>query len=101
MNVKCANQANSPLLVRRGGCAVMKDVAKHPCSAQTGWSNMTQTRSPEIMVNRPFRPLHQRWLRTIFPDVAFTPPHEGCCSTRHTVARPSFWTVEAVYDRAY
>jgi len=47
MNVKCANQANSPLLVRRGGCAVMKNVAKHPCSAQTGWSNMTQTRIPK------------------------------------------------------
>jgi hypothetical protein len=25
----------------------MKNVAKHPCSAQTGWSNMTQTRIPK------------------------------------------------------
>jgi hypothetical protein len=24
-----------------------------------------------------------------------------CCSTRHTVARRSFWPVGAVYDRAY
>jgi hypothetical protein len=27
--------------LERGGCALMKNVAKHPCSAQTGWSKTT------------------------------------------------------------
>src|SRR5919109_4799124 len=27
---------------RRGGCAVKKEVAKQPCSAQTGWSGRRQ-----------------------------------------------------------
>jgi len=52
----------------------MKNVAKHPCSAQTGWS------LTDAACERP--PLLCR----------------GCCSTRHTVARHSFWTVGAVYE---
>ena len=36
---------------------VMKNVAQHPCSAQTGWSNTTQTRISKraIEIDHPVR----------------------------------------------
>src|SRR5207244_9981992 len=51
-----------PSFPRRGGCAHKENVAKPPQRAQTGW--LITCRSS--VVNKPPRPLHQRWLRVIF-----------------------------------
>src|SRR5919197_3838363 len=38
MGLRDVQASGSPLLVRRGGCAIKKNAAKPPYSAQTGWS---------------------------------------------------------------
>jgi hypothetical protein len=47
-----------------------KNIAKPPLMAQTGWC----WSKINCGLNEPPRPLHQRWLRDIFIDVAATPP---------------------------
>src|SRR5437870_10999850 len=55
-------RAYSPpcITARRGGCAVNKEVAKLPCSAQTGWFSFL------FSIGKPPRPRDQRRLREIF-----------------------------------
>jgi len=48
------------ITARRGGCAVNKEVAKLPCSAQTGWFSFL------FSIGKPPRPRDQRTLREIF-----------------------------------
>ena len=72
--------------MRRGGCAVRK-CREATEAAQTGWSLTTQVsgmHSGYVACERPPRPLQVRWLRTIFLDVASTPPHGGgeCCLSK-------------------
>src|SRR5438045_3536633 len=48
------------ITARRGGCAVNKEVAKLPRSAQTGWFSFL------FSIGKPPRPRDQRTLREIF-----------------------------------
>ena len=69
---KCreASEWNSPPHMRRGGCAVKKKSRSHLSPRRRGGVDKPNT----FCGPTPPRPLHQRWLRSIFLDVASTPP---------------------------
>ena len=54
-----------------------ENVPKHPCSAQTGWSNMTQTRIPKHFGRSTTPSAASEDASRYFLDVASTPPHGG------------------------
>src|SRR5215510_2898186 len=58
-------------LLVRVGCGIKKMSAKPTLAPQTGWSLIRK-----VTREGPPRPLHLRWLRRHFLDVASTPPHE-------------------------
>src|SRR5262252_2344036 len=76
--MKCVDQANNPLLVRRGGCARKKKSRSYRSGADGVVAHEASFRnaSRNVACERPPRPLQIKWLRTIFLDVASTPPHE-------------------------
>jgi hypothetical protein len=54
-----------------------ENVAKHPCSAQTGWSTTTQTRIPKHFGKLTTPSAPSEVATRYFLDVASTPPHGG------------------------
>src|SRR5438132_9615358 len=59
--MNCERAYSPPCITaRRGSCAVNKEVAKLPCSAQTGWFSFL------FPIGKPPRPRDQRTLREIF-----------------------------------
>jgi hypothetical protein len=53
-----------------------ENVAKRPCSAQTGWSKKTQTRIPKDFGKSTTPSAPSEDASRYFLDVASTPPHE-------------------------
>src|SRR5262245_21381879 len=72
------NQATNPLLVRRGGCAIKKKSRSYRSGADgvVAHDASVGMHFCSLSCERPPRPLQIMWLRTIFLDVASTPPHE-------------------------
>jgi len=54
-----------------------ENVAKHPSSAQTGWSNKTQTRISKHFGKSTTPSAPSDVASRYFLDVASTPPHEA------------------------
>jgi hypothetical protein len=54
-----------------------ENVAKRPCSAQTGWSKTTQTRIPKHFGKSTTPSAPSEDASRYFLDVASTPPHGG------------------------
>ena len=62
------------------------NVAKRPCSAQTGWSKTTQTRIPKHFGRSTTPSAASEDASRYFLDVASTPPHGGGeCRVRHEI----------------
>src|SRR5215471_19219437 len=83
----CVNQADEvcesgeiiPSSRRRGGCAIKK-MSRSDRSGADGVVAHTASfgmHSRNVACERPPRPRQVMWLRTIFLDVASTPPHGG------------------------
>jgi len=54
-----------------------ENIAKRPCSAQTGWSKTTQTRIPKHFGKSTTPSAPSEDASRYFLDVAATPPHGG------------------------
>ena len=69
----------NPLLVRRGGCALNKNVAELPYSAQTGWSltNHVPGVHSETWLESDHPGRSKKEASQHFFDLAATPPREG------------------------
>jgi hypothetical protein len=61
-----------------------ENVAKRPCSAQTGWSKTTQTRIPKHFGESTTPSAPSEDASRYFLDVASTPPLQGgdCCLSK-------------------